>query len=119
MTEFGAMFGLSPCTATIAGSVTRDDVQAPCATCDAVWTGPITATQTNCSGMTMESDTFTYSFETLADGVGVWQWSTEDLVWNHEGDAIWAGNGFVLNVEELMGEGKFVLGTTWLTYVFE
>jgi hypothetical protein len=113
------MFGFTDCTATLAGSVTRDDAGEPCATCDAVWTGPITGTQTNCSGMSMESDTFTYSFETLTDGVGVWQWSSEELVWSHEGDAVWDGAGFILEIEEVMGEGDFIMGTTWLTYVFE
>ncbi len=119
VTEMGAMFGLSACTAFINGSVSRDDVQAPCASCDAVWTGPITASGGTCSGMSVESDTFTYAFETLADGVGVWQWSTEDQVWNHEGDAVWQDGGILLEVEEVMGEGEFVLGTTWLTYWFE
>ena len=119
VTEMGAMFGLAPCTAFINGSVARDDVQSPCAGCDAVWTGPITASGGTCSGMSVESDTFTYAFETLADGVGVWQWSTEDQVWNHEGDAVWQDGGILLEVEEPMGEGEFLMATTWLTYWFE
>ena len=119
ITELGGMLGLTPCTATMTGSVARDDAADTCATCDAVWTGPITGTQTDCSGMTMESDTFTYGLETLTDGVGVWEWSSDDQAWSHAGDAVWDGAGFILEVEEIMGEGEIILGTSWLTYVFE
>lgn len=118
VTEFGSIFGLVPCDTTMGGTVTRDDEQSACATCEAVWTGPITETFTDCQGVTF-GDTFTYGFELLDAGVGVWEWSEDEQTWSLEGEATWQGDGFVLDKEEPMGEGKYQLATTWMTYSFQ
>jgi hypothetical protein len=117
--ETGVLFGLTECDLILGATLSVDPQGAACPACDALYSGPILSTWTDCSGVSTDSDVLSYGMAMEGGAIRVWTFDDETSVWTDEGLATAQGvDLYQLVTTEVMGDESFSIGDMTVTYFF-